>query len=406
MSASSSTAGTTSVPAPTLTSAGFVAPAESDILTGALADMNAALGGNASTALSTPQGQLAMSFTAALGDAYDQMLALFNGVDPDRAQGRMQDAIGNLYFLSRKGASATVVACVCTGAAGVVVPQGTLVQDSAGNTYAASAAITLDGTGTGLGDFACTVTGAVACPAGSIALYQSVPGLTGITNPAAGVNGAEEEGRIAFEKRRAASVAANAMGFLGALNGAVRAVAGVTDAYVTDNSTAQTQVVGGVSLAPHSLYVCVNGGADADVALAILRKKPPGCAYTGATTVTVTDPDSTAAVPLRYDVSFTRATPTPVYMTVTLGSSATVPATVEQDVRAAVLAAFAVDTSATIGGTLYASAYYAAVAALGSWARVVGITLGLDPSPTGLTAQLAMNMVPTMEAATIAVVLG
>ncbi|WP_246856596.1 hypothetical protein [Acetobacter vaccinii] len=365
MSASSSTAGTTSVPAPTLTSAGFVAPAESDILTGALADMNAALGGNASTALSTPQGQLAMSFTAALGDAYDQMLALFNGVDPDRAQGRMQDAIGNLYFLSRKGASAT-----------------------------------------GLGDFACTVTGAVACPAGSIALYQSVPGLTGITNPAAGVNGAEEEGRIAFEKRRAASVAANAMGFLGALNGAVRAVAGVTDAYVTDNSTAQTQVVGGVSLAPHSLYVCVNGGADADVALAILRKKPPGCAYTGATTVTVTDPDSTAAVPLRYDVSFTRATPTPVYMTVTLGSSATVPATVEQDVRAAVLAAFAVDTSATIGGTLYASAYYAAVAALGSWARVVGITLGLDPSPTGLTAQLAMNMVPTMEAATIAVVLG
>ena len=119
----------------------------------------------------------------------------------------------------------------------------------------------------------------------------------------------------------------------------------------------------------------------------------------------MTDPDSTAAGPLRYDVSFTRATPTPVYMTVTLGNSATVPATVEQDVRAAVLAAFAVDTSATIGGTLYASAYYAAVAALGSWARVVGITLGLAPAPTGLTAPLAINMAPTMDATTIAVVL-
>ena len=101
--------GTTSVPAPSFTDAGFVAPAESDMLTGALADLNAAMGGNLNTDLSTPQGQLAMSLTAILGDAYDQMLAIFNGVDPDRASGRMQDAIGNIYFISRKGATATVV---------------------------------------------------------------------------------------------------------------------------------------------------------------------------------------------------------------------------------------------------------------------------------------------------------
>ncbi|MCI1323010.1 MAG: hypothetical protein LKG47_07240, partial [Acetobacter fabarum] len=118
----SNTVGTTAVPAPTMTDAGFVAPAESDILAGILDDMNAAFGNVLNTDLSTPQGQLAMSLTAIVGDAYDQMLALFNGVDPARAAGRMQDAIGNLYFMTRKPATATVVTCQCSGAAGTVVP--------------------------------------------------------------------------------------------------------------------------------------------------------------------------------------------------------------------------------------------------------------------------------------------
>ena len=62
---------TTNVPAPSLTDAGFVAPSEQDILSGVLADMNAALGGGANTALSTPQGQIALSETAILADHLD-----------------------------------------------------------------------------------------------------------------------------------------------------------------------------------------------------------------------------------------------------------------------------------------------------------------------------------------------
>ncbi|NPC88160.1 hypothetical protein HNH97_04430, partial [Gluconacetobacter entanii] len=50
-------------------------------------------------------------------------------MDPAFASGRMQDAIARIYFISRKAATATVVSCVCAGAAGTVVPSGTLVQD-------------------------------------------------------------------------------------------------------------------------------------------------------------------------------------------------------------------------------------------------------------------------------------
>lgn len=226
----SNTVGTTAVPAPAMTDAGFVAPAESDILAGILDDMNAAFGNVLNTDLSTPQGQLAMSLTAIVGDAYDQMLALFNGVDPARAAGRMQDAIGNLYFMTRKPATATVVTCQCSGAAGTVVPQGTLVQDGSGNTYAADGAITLNATGYGVGTFSCTVTGAVECPPLSLGVYQSVVGLTSVSNAAAGVAGQAVEGRQAFELRRQQTVARNAMGPLDALAGEVLSTPGVTDA--------------------------------------------------------------------------------------------------------------------------------------------------------------------------------
>ncbi|MCI1437047.1 MAG: baseplate J/gp47 family protein [Acetobacter indonesiensis] len=395
--------GTTSVPAPSFTDAGFVAPAESDMLTGVLADMNAAMGGNLNTGLSTPQGQLAMSLTAILGDAYDQMLAIFNGVDPSRASGRMQDAIGNIYFISRKGATATVVGVTCIGAAGTVVPEGTLIQDGSGNYYAADGAITLDATGTGTGSFSCTTKGAIYCPAHSVSVYQSVPGLTSVNNPAAGVTGSAEEGRQAFEARRAATVEGNAIGSLNAIAGGVLSVDGVTDAYVTDNSTDAAVTTGGVSIAAHSLYVCVNGGTDEDVALAIISKKPPGCAYTGTTSVTVTDPNSAYHTPPTYAVQFTRATDTPIYFAVTLEKNSGVPSTAAADVQAAIIAAFDGMEGSQIGQTIYASSFYAAVAALGSWVKIVEITIGTTASPTGFTAAMNIDQIPTLEAGNIAV---
>lgn len=403
---SASETGTTSVPAPSFTDAGFVAPSESDMLSGALADINAAFGNLLNIALSTPQGQLAMSLTAILGDAYDQMLALFNGVDPDRASGRMQDAIGKLYFMTRRGATATIVTVVCTGAAGTVIPEGTLIQDGNGKTYAADGAITIDATGTGTGTFSCTETGAIECASSSVSVYQSVVGLSSVTNPSAGVTGSDEESRVEFEQRRQESVAANSVGSLDAVLGAVEAVSGVTDAYVTDNSTDAAETTNGVSIAAHSLFVCVNGGADEDIARAILSKKPPGCGYTGASSVTVTDPNSGYTTAPSYTVQFTRATPTPVYIAVTLKSGSSVPSTATSDVQAAIISAFNGGdggTRARIASLLFASRYYGPIAALGSWVQIVEITIGIAANPTGFTLQMQADQIPTIEAANITV---
>nr|WP_086659373.1 baseplate J/gp47 family protein [Acetobacter indonesiensis] len=404
---SSSASGTTSVPAPVLDATGFIMPEEPDMLAGVLADLNAAFGNTLNTGLSTPQGQLAMSLTAILGDAYDQFLALANGVDPARATGRMQDAIGRLYFMSRLTATPTVVTCICTGVAGTVIPKGTLVQDAAGNSYAADSALTLDATGTATGTFSCTQKGEIACPAQSVSISQSLAGWATATNPVAGVTGRPVESRTAFEDRRKTSVAGNAIGSLDAISAAVQAVSGVSDVFVTDNSTASAVTQGGVTIAAYSLYVCVSGGEDQAIAQAILRKKPPGCSYTGGTTVTVTDTNSAYTNAPSYAVSFQRAVPAPLYVKVVLVASAAIPATATASVQSVVLAAFAGNDGGSrvrIGTTLYASRFYAGIAALGRWAQIAEITVGTAENPTTLNVAFGINQAPTLDAQNITVV--
>ena len=68
-----------------------------------------------------------------------------------------------------------------------------------------------------------------------------------------------------------------AMGGFRPCSGAVLAVPGVLDAFVTENTSGGAATVGGVSLAANSLYVCVAGGAPAAVAQAIFSRRGPGC---------------------------------------------------------------------------------------------------------------------------------
>ncbi|GBQ83285.1 hypothetical protein AA14337_2553 [Acetobacter malorum DSM 14337] len=142
------------------------------------------------------------------------------------------------------------------------------------------------------------------------------------------------------------------------------------------------------------------------MAQAILRKKPPGCGYTGTTSVTVTDTNSGYSTAPSYTVQFTRATPAPVYISVSLQSSSAVPSTAATEIQTAILAAFNGQDGggrARIGGKLFASRYYSAVAALGTWVQIIEITIGTAAEPTDFTVQMQIDQIPTLDASNIVV---
>lgn len=376
----------TSVPRPVFGPNGFVAPPESEIVTGTTADINSAFGGNLNPAPETPQGQLAVSWAATIGNTFDLFCYMASQFDPAYAEGRMQDALGRIYYLERDPAEPTVVQALCSGAAGVVIPVGALARSVDGNTWNATQAGTVPLTGSITLPFACTTAGPIACPPNSLTtIYRTIPGWDTINNPSEGVLGRNVESRAEFEARRAASVALNAVGVLSAIRANVLNVENVLDAYATENPTGAPVTIGGVVLAANSLFVSVAGGNADDVAKAIWRKKPPGCAYNGSTTVAVIDDNSGYSIPYpSYSVSFTIADALPIIFRVELANNALVPNNAVELVQSAIVAAFAgLDggARAQIGSTLFASRFYAGIAGLGAWAQIVAISIGSPNNP-------------------------
>lgn len=380
-----------SVPEPTFGPTGFIAPSEADILAGVLTDTNAAFGGNMNTQLSSPQGQLATSETAIIGDKNDQFVYYTNQVDPAFAEGRMQDAIARIYFIERNPAEPTVVLATCTGLAGVVIPVGALAQTTDGILFSCTEAGTIQVSGSVVLPFACLTTGPIPCPANTLTvIYQSIPGWDTINNVSDGSLGNVVEGRAEFEARRTASVALNAQGSLAAVRGAVLSVANVLDAYVNQNTTGSPVSIGTVSLAAHSIYVCALGGEAQEVGEAIWTKVSPGCDFNGNTTVTVSDTSYSPPYP-EYEIKYEVPDLVPILFRVTIANSAQVPSTALTQIQAAIISAFSGADGGTrerIGGTVFASRYYCAVAALGAWARIVSIKIG-DGTQASFTASTA-----------------
>lgn len=380
----------TNVPSPIFSARGFLAPLKSAILAGLLADYNDAFGGGMNLSLTTPQGQLATTQAAILGNVDDTFVYMTNQFNPAFADGRWQDGLAYIYFLTRKPALPTVVQATCTGIAGTVIPEGALAQTDDGLVYVATGAGVIGAGGTVAVEFSCSLPGPIACPAGSLnVIYQTILGWDSIDNLSDGVIGRDTENRADFEARRFASVAKNSRGALQAIRGAVLDIEDVLDAYVTENVTGSPVTVNGVTLAAKSLYVAAVGGSDDDVARAIWSKKGPGCAYNGNTTVTVYDTNYAVPQP-SYEVKFERPAPLPVIYSVELASNALVPADVETQVRAAIIAAFAGQYPSkprpTIGSEIFASQYYSPVATLGSWVQIKSIKIGSINNPTATSA--------------------
>ncbi|MGP2449013.1 baseplate J/gp47 family protein [Pantoea stewartii subsp. indologenes] len=402
----------TAVPAVTLSDTGVAVPDEIDILNGRLSDLSTAMGGGMSTSLTTPQGQIAMSDTAIIGDKNDNLAWLVNQINPDFASGRMQDAIGQIYFIDRIAAIGTTVTATCTGLQGTVIPAGSLAQDSNGYLYTSLASATIPSTGSVNVVFQNQTTGPIACPIGALnTIYRAIIGWSGITNATAGVLGNEVESRANFEYRRKQSVAGNANNQLGAIYANVLAVPGVTDAYVTQNNTSATVNKGSTNfpVTAHSLYVCAYGGASADIAKAIWQKLPPGPPMVGNTTYTVVDDVNYVQPYPEYEIRWQTPSAVSVYVKVELANNNALPGDIATRVRTAVLSSFNGEdggTRARIGSTIYAGRYYSGVQVIDPEnVDIFSITLSRNGTDYGTAVSFGIDEVPTLDATNISVTL-
>lgn len=464
---------TTNVPAPTFGPTGFTAPSTPEILAGTLADIQQAFGNQLDPGLTTPQGQIASSEAAIIADCYSQFLALANGVDPAFATGRMQDAIGRIYFMTRIPAQATTVTAQCIGALGTVIPIGALAQDINGNNYLCIQQGTIPNSGTISLEFECVISGPIACPIGALnTIVSTIPGWNSITNAAAGTEGYDVESTEAFETRREQSVAVNSKGILPSVIANILAIPGVIDAYVIQNPlnvnsgavitgsisgttmtvsgvTSGTIAVGqmvsggstlagtyitalgtgtggtgtytvnysqsasptacnvsGVVMTPHSIYASIYGGDPNAIGQVLLENVSTGCNYNGNTVVNVQDTQSGYNSPFpTYTISFEIPSPASIYFSVSMQNNSSVPSNATALIQNAITQSFLGEDGgprARIGSLIFASRFYANIVALGSWAVIYGIQLGIGSASQSAILMQA-DQIPTLSSVNITV---
>lgn len=196
------------------------------------------------------------------------------------ATGVFLDAWADNFKMSRKLASNSRVLCQVTGTHNTEIPAGSLVANSNGDLFASESTITIDASGNGSGFFSAVESGPVPCAAETItSIRTAIAGWNTVTNENAGIVGTDTETDYALRNR----IVSNAFvgeGYVGTVTNALMNLDGVTNVLVRSNPYSSSQTIGGISVAAHGIYVCVEGGDDNEIAQVIYRTKPIGAAYT------------------------------------------------------------------------------------------------------------------------------
>ena len=393
----------------TITDTGIVSPGSSEIKTAIQTIFTNAFGTDLSLDDATPQGVLIDGLTELKQASNSVLLYLANQFNPEVASGIFQDALANIYFIQRKSATHSIVTCRCIGVNGTVlngipdtnnptrvpamaqstngdifecVSGGIIGDPDENNTYRTPGYIDLV--------FRSVETGPIPCGANTVSsIYQAIVGWDSVNNSSSGTVGVEEESRSEFEKRRVESLALQATGSLGAVQSGIANLSGIEDYKLWENVTNDEVTYRGVTLSPHSIWVCVNSAVSPDdIAEVIYKNKSAGCDTNGSQDCTYTDPLTGVSYEFHYD------NPTDVDVYVKVSVQSAVPPEVALAIKQAIWDKFngntiSDSTAITIGDTVYAGKFYSALADIE--ADIVQIQVSKSPN-ANFTNYVTFNM--------------
>lgn len=286
-----------------IVSTGVIVPDTSEIRAEVEGEWRSALGQDLPVTSETPQGAMITmeveSRDAAVRFAAEQA----NQINPDISGGIFLDAIWALMAGSRKAATrSTLSGVVLSGAANTVVPAGSLATvETTGEQFRLIYTVVLDPTGSATGQFEALETGPIAVPVGRlIQVASSVLGWEQVYNPNAAVPGSLVESDVASRRRRRQTLALQANGNPEAITSRLYDVDGVRSLSFRENYTKVDIIIEGVTLVAKSVYACVDGGADLDIATALLASKSGGCDWNGEELVQLIEPSSGQSYSVRF----------------------------------------------------------------------------------------------------------
>lgn len=280
---------------------------------------------------STPQGLLIVTEALARIAVANNNVAVANQINPNIAGGVFLDAILALTGIQRTPATFTTTLATITGVEGTSVPAGSQAKTALGNVFEVTTTVVIP-TGGVLGDvaFNAIVSGAIPCDVDDLtagsggSIVSSVLGWETISANTEGILGQSTQSDISARSERLNTLAAQGSSVAQAITSGVNLVNGTGSMTFLENATNSTDTFSGVTMTAHSIYACVDGGTDLEIAQALVSKKSAGAAYvntTGASPAQGIPVSQSVTVPYSgqvIDVLFDRPTPISILVAITV----------------------------------------------------------------------------------------
>jgi len=300
---------------------GIIVPDTADIKETVQNEYKEALGADLSLEDSTPQGRLIDVETDARTEIIENNVFISNSINFNLAFGIILDAWGANFDLYRSSAKSSIVMATITGVAGTVISAGSQASTQAGDIFYLENQVTIPSSGTINATFLSLEKAAIPCPVGSLTkIIDGTLGWETINNSTAAILGNSREGDESFKQQFYGSGLFSGMSLIEDYDNAIKNVENVISCYVRDNGTNAAVVYDGVTIAAHSVYACVDGGDNTEIATALFQRKSGGCNWTAISgqSVTVDVVDPTYGDP--YQVIFNRPNEILIYADITLSA--------------------------------------------------------------------------------------
>lgn len=235
----------------------------------------------------TPQGVLATMLTQER-DGHARLAAeVANQINPSIANGVFLEAIGSFLNAQLRPATRTIVnGVVFSGVPGTSIPSGSRVRSTGGFEFATIRPVVIDVGGVASGTMRAVELGEVPAAIGSLTgIVTPVLGWETVTNPTSGSIGRKKETEQQFRIRREQTLAINNMSTPEAIQSLFSSMEDVRSHAFRENITNIERVIDGVTLKPHSIWVCVDGGDEQEIAYALMLAKTMGAGFNGDTEI-------------------------------------------------------------------------------------------------------------------------
>ncbi|MBG5918895.1 baseplate J/gp47 family protein [Providencia stuartii] len=286
-----------------ITSQGVIIPDTSTLRDDVESEFKSVFGQDLDVSPETPQGALITMEVENRDTIVRNNAELANQINPDLAGGIFLDAIWALMGGQRFDATHSFLSQVqFTGIADTIIPKGSQAASLNGDLFETTKTLIIGQDGSVTGDMRSIETGAIECGVGQLnKVASSVLGWETVHNPSTAVLGRNAETDLQSRRRRKQTLAKNTVSVGEAITSALYALEGVRSLAYRENYTDQPMVFDGITLVPHSIYVCVEGGDKEAIARSLLRTKTLGAAFNGSEKVEVLEAISGQTYPVKFD---------------------------------------------------------------------------------------------------------